>query len=146
MFLFWLQLIHWWSLLFPVSLLLFHQCGQLVAKHCLKISTYQPSPQGWNHWTALHLCILPHLKLLLLRIQDLQIQGLWRTYGKPGLVLISAVACEQALLFGQAKRASRERAPSRLRRSLARSRAVRLARPNRRACSQAITAAVTSTT
>ena len=90
MFLFWLQLIHWWSLLFPVSLLLFHQCGQLVAKHCLKISTYQPSPQGWNRWTALQLCILLHMKLLLLRIQDLQIQGLWKTYGKPGLVLISA--------------------------------------------------------
>ena len=54
------------------------------------------------------------------------------------------VACEQALLFGQAKRAPRERAsegpfagPSWLRRSLARSRAARFARPNRRACSLA---------
>ena len=36
------------------------------------------------------------------------------------------VACEQALLFGQAKRASRERASE-----------ARLFRPNRRACSQA---------
>ena len=38
------------------------------------------------------------------------------------------LAGEQALLFG----------PSRLRRSLARSRETRFARPNRRACSQAI--------
>ena len=52
------------------------------------------------------------------------------------------LACEQDLLFGQAKRASRERAsqgpflcPSRLRRSLARSRETRFTRPNRRACS-----------
>ena len=60
------------------------------------------------------------------------------------------VACEQALLFDlfrQAKRASREctsegprkgRCPSRLCRSLARSRETRFTRPNRRACSQAI--------
>ena len=41
------------------------------------------------------------------------------------------VACEQALLFGRAKRASRER-------SLAHSCETRFARPNRRACSQAI--------
>ena len=51
------------------------------------------------------------------------------------------LACEQALLFGQAKRASRERACLTVngghRRSLARSRAARFARPNRRACSQA---------
>ena len=48
-------------------------------------------------------------------------------------------------IFGQAKRASRERAsegppfrcPSRLRRSLARSRETRFTRPNRRACFQA---------
>ena len=40
-----------------------------------------------------------------------------------------SVACEQALLFGQAKP---------LRRSLARSCETRLTRPNRRACSQAI--------
>ena len=46
------------------------------------------------------------------------------------------LACEQDLLFGQAKRASRERAsqgpflcPSRLRRSLARSRETRFTRP-----------------
>ena len=53
----------------------------------------------------------------------------------------SLLACEQALLFRQAKWASRERAsegPSRLRRSLARSRETRFTRPNRRACSQAI--------
>ena len=43
------------------------------------------------------------------------------------------VACEQALLFGRAKRVSRERARGRGP-SLARSRE---ARPNRRACSQA---------
>ena len=49
----------------------------------------------------------------------------------------SATACEQALLFGQAKRASRERASEGLRRSLARSRETRFTRPNRRACSQA---------
>ena len=53
------------------------------------------------------------------------------------------LACEQTLLFGQATRAPRERAskgpcPSRLRRSLARSRETRFTRPNRRACSQAI--------
>ena len=56
-----------------------------------------------------------------------------------------SVACKQALLLGQAKRASRERAsegppfrcPSRLRRSLARSRETRFTRPNRRACLQA---------
>ena len=55
-----------------------------------------------------------------------------------------AIACEQALLFGQAKRASQERAsegpflcPSRLRRSLACSRETRFTRSNRRACSQA---------
>ena len=64
------------------------------------------------------------------------------------------LACKQALLFGQAKRASRERVSdgrrkgelatislslcaSRLRRSLARSRETRFNRPNRRACSQA---------
>ena len=43
----------------------------------------------------------------------------------------SVLACEQALLFGQAKR------PSRLCRSLVRSRETRFTRPNRRACSQA---------
>ena len=43
------------------------------------------------------------------------------------------LACERALLFG---RASRKRA-NELRRSLARSRETRFARPNRRACSQA---------
>ena len=48
-----------------------------------------------------------------------------------------SLACEQALLFGQPNRASRERAPSRLRRSLARSRETRFTQPNRRACSQA---------
>ena len=47
------------------------------------------------------------------------------------------LACEQALLFGQAKRASRERASKGLCRSLARSPETRLTRPNRRACSQA---------
>ena len=41
------------------------------------------------------------------------------------------LAREQALLFGRAKRASRER------RLLARSRETRFARPNRRACSRA---------
>ena len=52
----------------------------------------------------------------------------------------SAIACEQDLLFGQAKRASRERASEGLRRSLARSRETRFTRPNRRACSQASSA------
>ena len=52
----------------------------------------------------------------------------------------SAIACEQALLFGQAKRASRERASEGLRRSLARSRETRFTRPYRRACSQASSA------
>ena len=47
------------------------------------------------------------------------------------------VACEQALQFGLAKWASRERANEVLRRSLARSRETRFTRPNRRACSQA---------
>ena len=54
------------------------------------------------------------------------------------------LTCEQALLFGQAMWASRERAsegpfpcPSRLRRSLARSRETPFTRPNRRASSQA---------
>ena len=42
-----------------------------------------------------------------------------------------AIACEQTLLFGRAKRVSRERASER------RSREGPLARPNRRACSQA---------
>ena len=49
--------------------------------------------------------------------------------------------CPLCPLFRQAKWASRERAsegPSRLRRSLARSRETRFTRPNRRACSQAI--------
>ena len=58
-----------------------------------------------------------------------------------GLTEIYLLACEQGLLFRQAKWASRERAsegPSRLRRSLARSRETRFTRPNRRACSQAI--------
>ena len=56
----------------------------------------------------------------------------------------NSLACKQALLFGRAKRVSRERASERrsregqrLRRSLARSRETRFARPNRRACSQA---------
>ena len=49
----------------------------------------------------------------------------------------SAVACEQAFLYGQAKRASRERASEGpLRRSLVRSRETRFTRPNKRACSQ----------
>ena len=39
-------------------------------------------------------------------------------------ILMKKVACEQALLFGRAKRVSRERASE--------------ARPNRRACSQAM--------
>ena len=56
------------------------------------------------------------------------------------MTTIIYLACEQALLFGRAKRVSRERTrlcPSRLRRSLGRSRETRFARPNRRACSQA---------
>ena len=56
------------------------------------------------------------------------------------MITIIYLACKQALLFGRAKRVSRERArlcPSRLRRSLGRSRETRFARPNRRACSQA---------
>ena len=44
------------------------------------------------------------------------------------------LACEQALLFGRARRVSRKRASKRRSPSLARSRE---ARPNRRACSQA---------
>ena len=57
------------------------------------------------------------------------------------------IACEQALLFGQAKRASRERASEgpRLLRSLARSRETRFTRPNRRACLQARIIIVTRT-
>ena len=55
---------------------------------------------------------------------------------------IRYLACEQALLFGQAKRASRERASEGSRglaaRSLARFRETRVTRPNRRARSQAI--------
>ena len=50
----------------------------------------------------------------------------------PGRSALASVACEQALLFGRA------RGPSRLRRSLARSRETRFARPNRRVCSQAM--------
>ena len=56
--------------------------------------------------------------------------------------VVDFLACEQALLFGRAKRVSREHASERQGRegqrkgpSLARSRE---ARPNRRACSQAI--------
>ena len=45
------------------------------------------------------------------------------------------IACEQALLFGQAKRASRERASEG---PAPRGFAARFPRPNRRACSQAI--------
>ena len=48
------------------------------------------------------------------------------------------LACEQALPFGQGKRASGERASEGLRLSLARSRETRFARPNSRACSQAM--------
>ena len=59
----------------------------------------------------------------------------------PGRSALASVACEQALLFGRARRArenARARGPSRLRRSLARSRETRFARPNRRVCSQAM--------
>ena len=51
-----------------------------------------------------------------------------------------AIACEQTLLFGRAKRVSRERASERRSREGPLARAfsrARLARPNRRACSQA---------
>ena len=71
-----------------------------------------------------------------------------RTENTPSVVEQNIVACEQALLFGQAKRTSRERTSegpilchSRLRRSLTRSRETCFARPNRRACSQAINTA-----
>ena len=47
------------------------------------------------------------------------------------------VACEKAFLFGLVKRVSRERASERRNPSLTRSREVRFAYPNRRACSQA---------
>ena len=54
------------------------------------------------------------------------------------------LACEQALHLGDIVKSTRARGdatagagPSRFRRSLARSRAARFARPNRRACSQA---------
>ena len=50
------------------------------------------------------------------------------------------LACEQALLFGRAKRVLRERASERPRsegQRKARSREARFVRPNRRACSQA---------
>ena len=62
---------------------------------------------------------------------------------------IMALACQQTLLFGQAKWLSRERGmdgptlfpwPSRLLHSLVRSRKTHFTRPNRRACSEAITA------
>ena len=43
------------------------------------------------------------------------------------------IACEQALLFGQVKRASRERTSE----GLVRPRSARFARPDRRACWQA---------
>ena len=63
-----------------------------------------------------------------------------RTTGPPG----QQVACEQALHLGDIVKSTRARGdatagagPSRFRRSLARSRAARFARPNRRACSQA---------
>ena len=78
----------------------------------------------------------------------------WHHFGGQALVMIGRwysrqpltnllanpnIACEQALLFGQAKRVSRER-PSegtRLRRSLARSSETRFNRPDGTACSQA---------
>ena len=60
------------------------------------------------------------------------------------LLSVSIVARKQALLFGQPKRASRERASEGLRRSLARSRKTCFTRPNRRACSQAMSIAATS--
>ena len=52
--------------------------------------------------------------------------------------MVSKLACEQALLFGRAKLASRERASEGPRKGFfaARSRETRFARPNRRACSQ----------
>ena len=67
------------------------------------------------------------------------------------------LACDQALHLGDIVKSTRARgtreetrlrapAPSRLRRSLARSRAARFARPNRRACSQASERRVTSRT
>ena len=56
--------------------------------------------------------------------------------------LAYAIACEQALLFGRVKRISRELASERRSRegppSLARSREVHFACPNRRVCSQGI--------
>ena len=78
----------------------------------------------------------------------------WHHFGGQALVIIGGwysrqpltnllanpnIACEQALLFGQAKQASRERASEgpRFRRSLARSSETRFTRPNGRACSQA---------
>ena len=80
--------------------------------------------------------------------------GTWMTEGRKtclqlsNKIFIYTVACEQALLFGQAKLASRERTSegpilchSWLRRSLTRSRETCFARPNRRACSQAINTA-----
>ena len=50
--------------------------------------------------------------------------------------LMTCVSCEQALYLGDIVKSKR---CSRLRHSLARSRAARFARPNRRACLQAIT-------
>ena len=52
-------------------------------------------------------------------------------------VTAADIACEQALLFGRAKRTARERASERRSREGARSREARFACPNRRACSQA---------
>ena len=101
---------------------------------------------GLNHQNKICWCWTVHSPLFFRKI--------FRMECLPLRIASYPLACKQALLFGQAKRASRERASdgprkgelatislslcaSRLRRSLARSRETRFNRPNRRACSQA---------
>ena len=101
---------------------------------------------GLNHQNKICLCWTVHSPLFFRKIIRMECL--------PVRIASHSLACKQALLFGQAKRASRERVSdgprkgelatislslcsSRLRRSLARSRETRFNRPNRRACSQA---------
>ena len=69
-------------------------------------------------------------------VQGKSVEKMWER----GCVSVEKIACEQALLFGRAKLASRGR------RSLARSRETRFARRNRRACSQAMEKTVENAT
>ena len=82
--------------------------------------------------------------LLSLKIINCHFILAFNTWFEKVLIDIKFLACEQALHLGDIVKSTRARTTreetrlSRLRRSLARSREARFARPNRRACSQAI--------